>query len=276
MKTLLIRTITGLFFIAIILLSLYLPIPFFYFIFLFFTQWGTHEFVKLVKNENRPNYLLSILLGTALYSTFFFLNSPLLLYIMLTMVAFLVLLIPIIELYRKKNTPLLNIALSYLPAVWIALPLGLLGAWISGTEEGYKMVLALFIIIWTYDTLAYCAGSLFGKHRLFERISPKKSWEGLIIATILTTLGASAFVYIAYFDGIGFNQIWQWMLFAFIIIVTSTYGDLVESLFKRTYGIKDSGTLFPGHGGVLDRFDSLFFATPPAFFYWYFMFYLIN
>jgi len=117
----------------------------------------------------------------------------------------------------------------------------------------------MFIFIWLYDTFAYCVGMLIGKRRLFERISPKKSWEGAIGSTILTLIAA-------YFANLLFPMLpltpFQWIGFALIIIVFGTLGDLVESLFKRQLSVKDSGSILPGHGGVLDRFDSIFFVIP--------------
>lgn len=118
------------------------------------------------------------------------------------------------------------------------------------------------MFIWLSDTGAYCVGSLIGKHRLFERISPKKSWEGSIGGGIVSL--ASAFVFAQYFF---FLNVWQWMGLALVVVIFGTWGDLTESLLKRQLGIKDSGNILPGHGGMLDRFDSALMAIPAVVVY---------
>ncbi|GHS88893.1 phosphatidate cytidylyltransferase [Bacteroidia bacterium] len=123
-------------------------------------------------------------------------------------------------------------------------------------------VLALFVMVWTYDTFAYLTGMKFGKHRLCERISPKKSWEGAIGGFIATL--AVSLVFWRYTND---KSVLFWLGYAAIVVVFSTFGDLLESLFKRHVGIKDSGALLPGHGGVMDRFDSIFIACPAVFLY---------
>jgi len=124
------------------------------------------------------------------------------------------------------------------------------------------LLLGFFIQIWAYDTFAYLFGILLGKHRLFERISPKKSWEGLIGGMIFT-IGLSFFLPLFFPYLLWYN----WMVLGGIVVISSTYGDLVESLFKRSLKIKNSGNLLPGHGGILDRFDSVLIAAPIAFVY---------
>ena len=125
-------------------------------------------------------------------------------------------------------------------------------------------LLSIFVFIWLSDTGAYCVGSLIGKHRLFERISPKKSWEGSIgggIFSIASSLGFAHFF--------PFMPGWQWVGLAIVVVIFGTWGDLTESLMKRQLGIKDSGNILPGHGGMLDRFDSALMAIPAAVVYLY-------
>jgi phosphatidate cytidylyltransferase len=124
------------------------------------------------------------------------------------------------------------------------------------------IILGYFCIIWIYDTMAYLFGVSFGKHRLFERISPKKSWEGAIFGALFT-------ISISYFFPYIFHILtwYNWMILAGIVIFSATMGDLVESMFKRSLDIKDSGNLIPGHGGILDRFDSVFLSAPIAYIY---------
>ena len=129
-----------------------------------------------------------------------------------------------------------------------------------------RLLLGLFIFIWLYDTGAYCVGMLLGRHRLFERISPKKSWEGVIGGVMLCVAGAYATYY--WFDE--FFQVpdlTTWVGMSVVVAVFATFGDLVESLIKRTVGVKDSGNILPGHGGILDRIDSLLLVVPAVFIY---------
>ena len=187
-------------------------------------------------------------------------------------IALIVLLLakPIVTLYDKRATALRHLAFSVLSLRYILVPLLSLhqlyaspgSAVCLGEGVGAYLVMTLFILIWLNDTGAYCVGSLIGKRRLFERLSPKKSWEG-------------------FFGGLGFSSLGSWLCFSYLgtlpqmelgaigsiaigaaIAIAATWGDLFESLIKRTAGIKDSGTLIPGHGGVLDRIDSLLIAAP--------------
>jgi len=166
------------------------------------------------------------------------------------------------ELYRKKQKPIENIAVTIFSIVYLAIPISLINFLVfteilPTNDFSSKLLIALFAIIWTYDSGAYLFGVSMGKHRLFERISPKKSWEGAIGGT-LTAMVAAYFIS-SYIPEI---QIIHWMAISILTVISSTYGDLTESMFKRYFGIKDSGQILPGHGGVLDRFDSLLFAVP--------------
>jgi phosphatidate cytidylyltransferase len=118
-------------------------------------------------------------------------------------------------------------------------------------------VLMIFVFIWLNDTGAFLIGSRLGKRRLFPRISPRKSWEGFWGGIL--TVAAASFLCAYFFRGTAW---WQWLIFALITAVAATWGDLIESLLKRTCGVKDSGKILPGHGGMLDRFDSAIFASP--------------
>lgn len=131
------------------------------------------------------------------------------------------------------------------------------------STKGCWFVLSIFSIIWFYDSACYIVGSLIGKHKLAEKISPKKTWEGLI-GGVAFTLAGGFFINKLPIPQLQIYAWWEWMILAFVIIIAATFGDLVESLFKRGFGIKDSGTIMPGHGGYLDRFDAFFFAVPFA------------
>ena len=171
-----------------------------------------------------------------------------------------------IELFRKEegSSRLQAVSMFFIPMLWIGIPVFMMGWMIS---VNMPSVLALFIIIWLDDTLAYCAGSLFGRHKLCERISPKKTWEGFIIAMVLTVAASVSFSYIGFFtDAVIWSPL-KWMGFALVVVLFGTLGDLVESMIKRSCGVKDSGNILPGHGGVLDRFDSILMAVPAAVLY---------
>ncbi|MFY0602232.1 MAG: phosphatidate cytidylyltransferase [Cyclobacteriaceae bacterium] len=165
----------------------------------------------------------------------------------------------VFKLYKKSdNNPMINIALFYLGITYVALPFALMNMVVfHHNYYSYQILLGLLLIIWASDTGAYFAGTFFGKTKLFKRISPKKSWEGLLGGAV-TSLGFAYMISMYYKDLL----LWEWLTISIIVVVVGTYGDLVESLFKRSMEIKDSGSSIPGHGGFLDRFDSLILAIP--------------
>ena len=180
---------------------------------------------------------------------------------------YIILLLPMMfvcELYRKSPTPIANIGSTIMGIVYIAIPLSLLLfiPVILGQGEWSPLAILLYIfIIWANDVFAYLFGITLGKHRLFERISPKKSWEGFIGGI----LGAMAMGYVASLIMNG-NPI-EWIGMALVAAISGVFGDLVESLFKRSVDVKDSGHILPGHGGWLDRFDALILSVPFVFLY---------
>ena len=268
MKSLLMRTVTGILFIAVVIASILLSDLVFskifnvlFNVFLLFACVALYEYRGLLQQQKINLsvffYVISLLIYI-LVSYYDLWNAttaaPLLLIIL-----GLFFLLFIIELFRKQENPFAHIAYSILGIMWIVLPFSLINHIPFMFENGKYLLLSIFIFIWLYDTFAYCVGMLIGKRRLFERISPKKSWEGAIGSTILTLI-------VAYFANLLFPMLpltpFKWIGFALIIIVFGTLGDLVESLFKRQLLVKDSGNILPGHGGVLDRFDSVFFVIP--------------
>jgi cytidylyltransferase family len=183
----------------------------------------------------------------------------------------LIMYLMISELYLKKENPVMNWAYSMLSQLYIALPFAMLNVLSfhtspMDTSVSYNPILPLsvFVFIWLSDTGAYCVGSLIGRHRLFERISPKKSWEGSIGGGIVAI--GSSFIFAHYFP---IMNMAEWAGLALIVVVFGTWGDLTESLLKRQLHIKDSGAILPGHGGMLDRFDSALMAIPAAVVYLY-------
>jgi len=154
-----------------------------------------------------------------------------------------------------------------LPLIWIVMPVLLLEYWCVALHATNIMV-AIFILLCMNDTMAYLFGSLFGKHKLCPKISPKKSWEGFFGGLICTMAFSLVFIYIPYFQNDVINNQYIWIGFASVVIIAGTFGDLVESMVKRFANQKDSGTMLPGHGGILDRIDSMLFAVPAGFIYW--------
>lgn len=183
------------------------------------------------------------------------------------------------ELYTESKNAINNWAYTMLSQMYVALPLATINI-LAFRDIGGQVVfsyltpLSIFIFLWANDTGAYCFGSLFGKHKLFPRISPGKTWEGSVGGGILVLVVATI---IGYLESSNADQmlggstmsIPEWMGMGLVVVFFGTWGDLVESLFKRTLGIKDSGNILPGHGGMLDRFDSSLMAMPAAVVYLY-------
>lgn len=184
---------------------------------------------------------------------------------------FLVMYLLISELYKKRKNPINNWAYAMMSQMYIALSFAMLNvlAYHTGRPESISqynpiLPLSIFIFNWVNDTGAYCTGMLFGKHRLFERISPKKSWEGSVGGAVFSIIAAMVMAHFFPFMTPG-----EWIGLGLVTVVFGTWGDLTESLMKRTLGIKDSGNILPGHGGMLDRFDSTLMAVPAAVVYLY-------
>lgn len=172
----------------------------------------------------------------------------------------------IIKLFEKSHNEFSTLAFQVLGIVYITLPFVMLGkiGYFSSIDYDGGLPMGFFILLWASDTGAYLAGRQFGKTKLFERISPKKTVEGFIGGLIMVLAIAFSFSYFDLFDAVDRKD---WLVIGALIVIFGTLGDLFESLLKRNLQIKDSGTILPGHGGVLDRFDGLFLAVPAVFFY---------
>lgn len=165
------------------------------------------------------------------------------------------------ELFTRHENPVQNIGMGLLSLVWIVLPLSVL--FFVWSVQCPAQVLGFFILIWMADTAAYVFGSLFGKHKLAPEISPGKTWEGFLGSCVVTVGLAVGLSYIPFFQTAEL-KVWHWIVVALLTEVFGLLGDLLESMFKRKAGVKDSGNIIPGHGGVLDRVDSILFATLPV------------
>jgi len=258
------RSLTGTVFVAVLVTAIISTQLIFSGLFFIITMLGLFEFYKLLKNGGRqPQVKLGMVLGAFTYFGIAALSNELLDKRFLLLLLPLGILVFIVELYRDKPAPFENIALTLLGVLYIAVPFGLLNfLYLPTSNFFYILLLSYFVLLWINDTFAYLFGMTFGKHRLFERISPKKSWEGSIgggLAAILTAWFLSRFELSIPFI--------HWAVIASIIVVTGTLGDLVESMLKRSLQIKDSGNILPGHGGILDRFDAVLVSAPIVFVY---------
>lgn len=263
-KNLAIRAAAGTVYIAVILAGLLAGKYAFAIVFGLFLCVALFEYYRIIENDERIriNKLLNIVSGVLIFlSTLYFPNYRLAAIIIYLLLQFF------IALFSKNNNAFANTIYTVFGQLYITTPLLLLSMiYMNQSIMSYKIILAIFVFIWINDTAAYLVGSLFGKHKLIERISPKKTVEGFVGGIVFATL--SAFIF-AHF--IPEYTIYFWLGFGFIASLIGTAGDLFESVIKRTYNVKDSGTLIPGHGGILDRIDSLLFATVGIYLYLFFM-----
>lgn len=263
MKKLVTRTITGIVLVLCMLTAIIASQYSYSVLFLLMLIGGLTEFFKLYEqSEVKPNKWLSYLTSVLLFGTSFFIAKGTIGPKYFLVFISLLLLVMAAELYRKKVKPIENIAVTIFSIIYIAVPLSLTN-YLVFTElipnhlYAPQILIALFVLIWTHDSGAYLFGVSMGRHRLFERISPKKSWEGAVGGTLTSV--AVAFILAKYIPEI---QLVHWIAISILTAISSTYGDLTESMFKRYFQVKDSGHLLPGHGGILDRFDSILFAIP--------------
>lgn len=277
MKNLLVRSITGILFVAIIVVC-FMNMLAMTLLFALATGMTLWEFCGLVNDRDgiQVNRFICTVAGVYLFfamagfcsqltpSTVFIPYLLSLIYLLIS------------ELYLKNEDAVNDWAYTMLGQMYIALPFSLLNVLAfrttsNGVTYTYTAPLSVFVFLWANDTGAYCFGSLLGKHKLFPRISPGKSWEGSVGGGLFVIIIAGLLGYLA--EQYGFNDlsmsILEWMGLGLTVVVFGTWGDLVESLMKRTFKIKDSGSILPGHGGMLDRFDSSLLAIPASVVYLY-------
>ena len=275
MKNLMVRTLSGLVLVAVFVGAVLGSQWSFGALLLLILVGGQTEFYKLARETGlSPQRWMGLAVGVLLFALNFIVFRQFsrsvtdeaggaVLYLLL----YIGLLLPtlfVCELFRRSATPLANLGATLLGVLYVAVPLSLLlyvpvlagdGVWRPET------VLCYIFIIWANDVFAYLVGMTFGRHRLCERLSPKKSWEGFFggLAGAVATGLAAAYALDANY--------WVWGGLALVASLSGVAGDLVESMFKREAGVKDSGQVIPGHGGVLDRFDALLLSAPDVFLY---------
>lgn len=279
-KNLIVRSISGVIFLAIMIVGMTVRPDAFIFLFTLITGLTIWEYSGLV-NE-LEDVTINRLISTVAGMYFFLAVAAMRTGVVDNFVIFVPYILSIVylfisELYTKNKNAINDWAYTMLGQMYIAMPFALINVLAfevspDGMEHHFDKLLPLsvFIFLWVNDTGAYCSGSLFGKRKLFPRISPGKSWEGSIGGGIFVLIVATI---IGYFANNGDYphtlNIIQWMGLGLTVVFFGTWGDLVESLFKRTLGIKDSGNIMPGHGGMLDRFDSSLMAIPASVVYLY-------
>jgi phosphatidate cytidylyltransferase len=284
MKNFITRTITGILFVAIMVTGICLRGDAMILLFALITGLTLWEFTGLVNEhvaDTTVNRFITTAAGVYLflafagYCTGIVPPSAFIPYLLTLIYLF------ISELYLKQKNPIQDWAYTMLSQLYIALPFSMINVLSFQADPltgqiayHWLLPMSVFIFLWANDTGAYCAGSLFGRHKLFPRVSPGKTWEGSIGGAVIVLIIAAV---ISHFAGSDASlstlnaqlSTLKWLGLGLVVVFFGTWGDLVESLFKRTLGIKDSGNILPGHGGMLDRFDSSLMAIPAAVIYLY-------
>lgn len=266
MKVLVKRSLTGIAFAAIMLAGILIHQYIFATVFAIFLMFTLFEFYKISENIGyEPSVKIGLICGFLLFVIFFLAASHVIPkeYIYLSILIPLFTLLP--DLFDKRKNGFKNSMITIAGIIYIALPYSLLSFLIyPGNDSGSQfypwVLMGIFFIIWIYDSMAYVFGSMLGKHKICVRISPKKSWEGLIGGTVFAVI--TGIVNSLFFDEL---SLINWVVVALLIVAFGTSGDFFESKLKREAGVKDSGNILPGHGGMLDRFDTMLFAAPVIF-----------
>jgi phosphatidate cytidylyltransferase len=274
-----VRAITGFFFVIVMIASNLLGPYVFSIFYLLLASFSLFEFYKLIKqNTAKPNIVTGLIYGALLFAgvamciysaqlALPILNDSHMAIKMLLLLPLAAAAIFIQELYKKTSAPFSNIAFTFLGILFAVIPFTFFHAlaFINGSFN-FHIPMAFLIMLWSNDTGAYLVGSKMGRTKLFERHSPKKTYEGLIGGIIISAVAALILGH--YYNELSWKQ---WVTIAILISCFGTMGDLVESMFKRSINVKDSGGILPGHGGLLDRFDGLLMAAPIVYAYLYFI-----
>lgn len=271
MNNIIVRGLTGIVFVGVIIGALLWSQTLATILFTIFMLLGIFEFYSLFKGHDRIEVSVPISVGIAVIISGLVIGSyynVIPTFIMVQSFVPLIFIGLVIEIWRKKKEPILNSAIFVMGLAYVILPflilIGMHHAYSSGRDyiidTSIPLTLGMFLLIWTNDTFAYLSGRAFGKTKLIERVSPNKTWEGTIGGILFTLILGAVLGY--YNNDFGF-----WIPAAAIIAPCAIIGDLFESVIKRNLGIKDSGNILPGHGGILDRFDATLMAVP-FFFLW--------
>jgi phosphatidate cytidylyltransferase len=259
------RLVSGIVYLTIVIGSLMLGKYTFGFAFLVIALLALAEYFNLTGMDRRSMQAIAgMLSGAFLFILAFLVFSGVLETGFLSLAILLPVLSLIPALFSNKTDSLKGSAKIFQALIYVMIPLAAMNYLVfpacAGGMYTYRIVLGILIFVWINDTGAYLSGSAFGRHKLIPRISPKKSWEGLIGGTLLT-IGASFIMNWIMGDMLAFHN---WLVLSVIVSIFGVLGDLTESLIKRNAGVKDSGNLMPGHGGALDRIDSILFVMPFA------------
>lgn len=278
-KTFITRTLTAIVFVAVLLGGIMYNYWSFALLFLVVSVWGLYEFYQLAEKLGaKPYKAIGLIAGGFLYTEHalaslisyeFEVSSNLL----MSLCFVFLFIIFLVALFDERPNTILNTAYTFLGIIYAVIPFIILiniSNFVSSKEvyglveytainAGFNphYVLGIILLIWLNDSAAYLVGSFIGKNKLYERISPGKTWEGTIGAAVITM--ACSYIISLWFQELAFIH---WLVIALIVAVLGTAGDLVESMLKRQASVKDSGKIMPGHGGILDRFDSLLFVSP--------------
>lgn len=268
-KNLITRSLTGLIYVILIFEGITISKWSFLVLVAFLSLLATREFLMMTKPDgSKLNLTIDVIASVVIASTFTLTQIGVLPQITMSVGAGYLLLRSIIQLYNKKESPIKSLAYSMFSQLYVTLPLMLMSSIYDNVSDIF--LLLIFVMIWMNDTGAYLVGCTIGRHRLFERISPKKSWEGFWGGLVFSALTAVAYFYFINNEApLYTNSITFYIGLGLVVPVFATFGDLVESMFKRSIGVKDSGNLIPGHGGILDRIDSLLFVIPAVCIYLY-------
>lgn len=264
------RTLTAVWIVIFILGGFWLHPVSFFITGLLIVAGSMREYFLMIKNTGVHGQMVpGIFAGASVYIISTLIASGLIKSEYYLLLILLPVILMIIELYRKQEKPFDSIAHTFFAIIYIAVPFSLfpfsafsrtgLDSLLNHGEMVFSpgIVIGFLLLLWANDTGAYLTGITLGRHRLMERISPKKSWEGFFGGLVISV--AIAWMLSGWLGVVGTSG---WIIISIIISIAGTYGDLTESMLKRSMGVKDSGSVMPGHGGFLDRFDSALISFP--------------